>query len=282
MAIKVGCFALIDPLSTLDHQLSRIKAWGFKYADVTDNCDGASLGVAYGFAAVASLDANPFDIKRLFDKYGLTITSYCAHANLLDPTAPWRYGTSQIIKAVRAAAALGIRHVITSEGDPHTDFGRNLSEKEALFCIREKLYEPLRVAEDHGVKILLEPHGRYTDSIEWMEKILEVCDSAALGVNMDTGNAWLGGTDPVEMVRRLGSKIEHVHWKDMPAEMEAQRGTLHGTGMAVIPLGSGVVDIKGVYQELVKIGFDGYTTLEVAGDEAVQKSYAYLKSLGAE
>ena len=282
MAIKVGCFALIDPFSTLDHQLSRIKAWGFKYADVTDNSDGACLGVHYGFTAVASLDANPFDLKRLFDKYGLTISTYCAHANLLDPAAPWRYGTAQIIKAVRAAAAIGVKHIVTSEGDPHTEFGHNLTEAEALFSIREKLYEPLRVAADHGVKILLEPHGRYTDSIDWMEKILELCNSSALGVNMDTGNSWIGGTDPVEMVRRLGSKIEHVHWKDMPADLEPKRGTIYGTGMTLVALGSGAVDIKGVYRELVKAGFDGYSTLEIAGDEAVTKSYQYLRSLGAE
>ena len=282
MAIKVGCFALIDPFSTLDHQLSRIKAWGFKYADVTDNSDGACLGVHYGFTAVASLDANPFDLKRLFDKHGLTISTYCAHANLLDPAAPWRYGTAQIIKAGRAAAAIGVKHVVTSEGDPHTEFGHNLTEAEALFSIREKLYEPLRVAADHGVKILLEPHGRYTDSIDWMEKILELCNSSALGVNMDTGNSWIGGTDPVEMVRRLGSKIEHVHWKDMPADLEPKRGTIYGTGMTLVALGSGAVDIKGVYRELVKAGFDGYSTLEIAGDEAVIKSYEYLKSLGAQ
>ena len=282
MAIKVGCFALIDPFSTLDHQLSRIKSWGFKYADVTDNSDGACLGVHYGFTAVASLDANPFDLKRMFDKYGLTISTYCAHANLLDPAAPWRYGTAQIIKAVRAAAAIGVKHVVTSEGDPHTEFGHNLTEAEALFSIREKLYEPLRVAADHGVKILLEPHGRYTGSIDWMEKILELCNSSALGVNMDTGNSWLGGTDPVEMVRRLGSQIEHVHWKDMPADLEPKRGTIYGTGMTLVALGSGAVDIKGVYRELVKAGFDGYSTLEIAGDEAVTKSYQYLRSLGAE
>jgi len=282
MAIKVGCFALIDPFSTLDHQLSRIKGLGFKYADVTDNSDGASLGVEYGFAAVASLDGNPFELKRLFDKYGLTISTYCAHANLLDPAAPWRYGTSQIIKAVRAAAAMGVKHVVTSEGDPKTEFGHNLTEAEALFSIREKLHEPLRLAEDFGVKILLEPHGRYTDSIDWMEKILELCHSEALGVNMDTGNSWLGGTDPVEMVRRLGSKIEHVHWKDMPAELESKRGTIYGTGMTLVALGAGVVDIKGVYKELVRAGFDGLSTLEIAGDEAVIKSYQYLKSMGAE
>ena len=280
--MKVGCFALIDPFSVLEHQLDRIRDWGFKYADITDSTDGGSMGVEYGFAAVASLDANPFDLKRMFESRGLTITSYCAHANLLDPTAPWHFGTMQVIKAVRNAAAIGVKHVITSEGDPKTDFGHNLTEKEALFLIRERLYEPLRMAADHGVKILLEPHGKYTDSIDYMEKILEECNSPALGVNMDSGNSWLGGTDPVEMVKRLGSKIEHVHWKDWPAEMEANRGKMFGAGMSGIPLGTGVVDIKGVYEALVATGYDGYTTLEVAGDDAVKQSYAYLKSLGAE
>jgi inosose dehydratase len=280
--MKVGCFALIDPFSILEHQLDRIQNWGFKYADITDSTDGGSMGVEYGFAAVASLDANPFDLKRMFESRGLTITSYCAHANLLDPTAPWHFGTMQVIKAVRNAAAIGVKHVITSEGDPKTEFGHNLTEKEALFLIRERLYEPLRMAADHGVKILLEPHGKYTDSIDYMEKILELCNSPALAVNMDSGNSWLGGTDPVAMVKRLGSKIEHVHWKDWPAEMEANRGKMFGAGMSGIPLGTGVVDIKGVYEALVKVGYDGYTTLEVAGDDAVKQSYAYLKSLGAE
>ncbi|MCK7499706.1 MAG: hypothetical protein MZW92_61855 [Comamonadaceae bacterium] len=36
------------------------------------------MGVEYGFAAVASLDANPFDIKRMFDARGLKITTWCA------------------------------------------------------------------------------------------------------------------------------------------------------------------------------------------------------------
>src|SRR5688572_30608570 len=34
LAIKIGCFALVDPFSLLDHQLDRIRDWGFQYADV--------------------------------------------------------------------------------------------------------------------------------------------------------------------------------------------------------------------------------------------------------
>ncbi len=280
--MNVGCFALIDPFQTLDHQLSRIAGLGFRYADVTDNTDGACLGTEFGFTAVASLDANPHDLKRLFDKHGLGISSYCAHANLLDPSAPWRYGTAQIIKAVRAAAALGVKHVITTEGDPKTEFGHRLSETEMLFTVREKLYEPLRVAEDFGVRLLLEPHGKLTDNIDHMEALLELCDSDALGVNLDTGNLWLGGGDPVAAVRRLGLKIEHVHWKDMPFDLEPERGTRYGSGMATIPLGTGAVDIKGTFEALQAVGFSGHTTLEIAGDAAVQESYRYLQALGAD
>ncbi|MGB3778738.1 MAG: sugar phosphate isomerase/epimerase family protein [Tunicatimonas sp.] len=282
MAIKVGCFALINPFQTLDQQVAQIKDWGFQYADVTDNADGACLGSHFGFNAVASLDANAFDIKRLFEDQGITITSVCAHATLLDPTAPWRYGTAQIVKAIRLAASIGVEHVITTEGDAHTAFGKSLTDEQGIFLIQEKLHEPLRMAQDYGVKILLEPHGHLTDSVAHMERIIDACDSEALGVNLDTGNLWLGGGDPLEMIEKLGSKIEHVHWKDLPEEMVSQRGQLFGCGMALIPLGKGVVGIQSIYEALVAAGFDGYSTLEIAGEDAVMESYEYLKTLGAE
>lgn len=280
--MRLGCFALIDPFSTLDRQLDRIRDWGFSYADVTDTGDGAVLGNHFGFSAVASLDANPFDIRRLFDSRGLAITSWCAHAALLDPTAPWRYGTAEIIKAVRAAAAIGVPHVITTEGEPATDFGRALSAEEAVLLICEKLHEPVQVATDHGVQILLEPHGPFTGTIEGMSRILDRLDSPAVGVNLDTGNSWLAGTDPVEMVTAFGDRIGHVHWKDLGPEWADRRGILHGCGMSTTALGDGVIDVKGVFDALVRTGFDGYTTLEIAGDEAVASSARFLESLGAQ
>ena len=282
MAIKIGCFALINPFSTLDKQLDQIRDWGFRYADLTDNTDGACLGNEYGFTAVASLDANAFDLRRMFADRGLTMTSVCAHANLLDPAAPWRYGTHQIIKAVRIAGALGVKHVITSEGDPKTEFGHRLNDEQAVFAIAEKLYEPLRLAADYGVKILLEPHGRITDSVTLMQRVFEACNSPALGLNLDTGNLWLGGGDSLEMIEKMGRHIEHVHWKDLPAEFEPKRGKLFGCGMGLVALGKGVIGIEEIFQRLVEAGFDGYTTLEVAGEAAVLESWDFLKSLGAE
>ncbi|MEJ5867013.1 sugar phosphate isomerase/epimerase [Pseudokineococcus sp. 5B2Z-1] len=281
MAITVGCFALVDPFSTLDHQLDRIRDWGFHHADVTDTSDGAVLGNHFGFSAVASLDANPHDLRRLFADRGLTITSFCAHADLLDPAAPWRYGTSEVIKAVRSAAAIGVEHVVTTDGEPVTPFGRGLSREESVFSVLEKLHEPLRVAEDHGVTILLEPHGPCTGDPDVVEEILERAASSALALNLDTGNAWLGGADPVEYVRRFGSLVRHVHWKDLGAEWEERRGQVFGCGMSTTPLGEGLVDVRGVFEALVGAGFDGATTLEIAGDDNVLASASFLEELGA-
>jgi len=272
---------LVNPLSVLEAQLDQFKQWDFSCGDLTDNSDGACLGVEYGFTALASLDANPFDVKRMFEDRKLALSSICAHANLLDPTAPSRYGTAQIIKAVKMAGAIGVKHVITAEGDPRTPFGKSLTTAEAIFSIAEKLYEPLRFAEDYGVKILIEPHGHISDSVKLMGEVLDKCKSPALGINLDTGNLWLGGGDSLEMIDKLGSKIEHVHWKDLPAEMIEKRGTQFGCGMSLTALGDGVIDIKAIFNALVNAGFDGYSTLEIAGEEAVLKSFDYLKKLGA-
>ena len=281
MAIKVGCFALINPFSLLENQLDQIKKWGFSAADLTDNTDGACLGVEYGFTALASLDANPFDIKRMFDQRELDLSCICAHANLLDPASPARYGTSQIIKAVKMAGTIGVKHVITADGEPRTPFGKKLTTAEAIFSIAEKLYEPLRFAEDYGVKILLEPHGHITDSVKLMGEVLDRCNSKALGINLDTGNLWLGGGEPLEMIEKYGRLIEHVHWKDLPADMIAKRGKEFGCGMSLTALGDGVIGIEAIYKALEKAGFDGYSTLEIAGEEAVLKSFDFLKKLGA-
>jgi len=60
-----------------------------------------------------------------------------------------------------------------------------------------------------------------------------------------------------------------------------KRGTQFGCGMSLTALGDGVIGIEPIYRALVNAGFDGYSTLEVAGEEAVLKSFNYLKKLGA-
>jgi inosose dehydratase len=274
----VGCFALVAPFTTMERQFQLIAEMGIRYADLTDNHNGGMLGVEYGFTSSISLDTHPAKIRKMVDAAGITLTSVCAHANLLDPTSPDTYGTFEIIKAIRLAHHLGVGQVITTEGDPKTEFGHRLTPAERLFSVVEKLQAPLAWAEELGVELLLEPHGAVTDTVAGMTSILDALGhERRLGICLDTGNSWVGGGDPLEFVRVFGRRIRHVHWKDMGQEWAAKRGTVFGTGMSVIPLGDGVVGVREVVKALLKIGFDGPTTLEIAGPENVKLSAERLR-----
>lgn len=277
--MKIGCFALVEPFTPMVRQFELIRGMGIDYVDLTDNHDGASLGVEFGFAASVSLDSNPAAIRQLAARHRLKLSTVCAHANLLDPAAPDVYGTFQIIKAIRLAADLGIPEVITTEGDPKTKFGHSLTDKERLFTICEKLQSPIEWAEELGVKLLLEPHGIVTDSVKRMGNLLELLGhEPTVGICLDTGNSWLGGAEPLDFVKAFGSRIQHVHWKDMPEAWLPKRGKIYGCGMAVIPLGEGIVGIPAIVKALGKSGFKGTTTLEIAGAENVKLSAQRLRA----
>ena len=277
--MQIGCFALMEPFAPMERQFQHIRELGFDYADLTDNHDGATLGTEYGFGASLSLDAHPARIRRLVEAPGLTLTAVCAHANLLDPPAPDRYGTHELIKAIRLAALLGVKQVITAEGDAKTPFGERLTRDEAIFAVREKLYEPHAWARELGIEILIEPHGWLTDPVEGMAGLLDALgDDAVFGINLDTGNCWLGNEDPVRFVDHFGPRIRHVHWKDLPSEMEPKRGHIFGCGMSTTALGDGVIGVEAIVDALKRQGFDGPTTIEIAGDDNLLRSAERLRA----
>jgi inosose dehydratase len=279
--MNIGLFLLIKPFASVEEQLKLAKGMGFLYADVTDtNAGGSMLGTA-GFSPTVSLDDNPFDVKRLFDKYGMKISTICAHGNLIDPPKPSRYGTPEIMKAIKMAAAIGVKDIITTESEPLTEWGKKLTLEQATFVIAEKLYEPVRMANDYGVRILIENHGPITDTAEGLKRIFDnLNNDPAIGLNLDTGNSWLGGSDPVELAKMFKAKIHHIHWKDLGEEWLPRRTKQFGAGFSTIAMGDGIIDIKGVCEVLKDAKIEA-STLEIVGDPGIfEKSVKYLKSCG--
>ncbi len=279
--MRIGVFLLIEPFASVERQLQRAKEMGFDCADITDTNSGGSMLGSAGFSPTVSLDDNPFDVKRLFDKYGIKPSTVCAHATLLEPSSPARFGTAEIMKAVKFAAAIGIKDVVTTETDPRSEWAEKLTYDQRVFITAEKLHEPVRMAEDCGVRVLLEPHGPVTDSIKGIQDVMGLLGNPkALGVNLDTGNSWLGGADPVEMAKVFRNKIHHIHWKDLGQEWVAKRGKQFGCGFSTIALGDGVIDLKGVCRELKGAPIESCTLEIVGSDEILKKSVQFLKSQG--
>ncbi len=279
--MEIGVFLLIEPFAGVEEQLKRAKEMGFTHADITDTNSGGSMLGSAGFSPTVSLDENPYDVKRLFEAYGVEPSTICAHAALLEPSNPGKYGTAEIMKAVRFAAAIGVKDVVTTDTDPRSDWARNLTYEQSVFIVAEKLYTPVRMAADFGVRILLEPHGPITDSIQGMQDVFDTLGNPdALGVNLDTGNSWLGGADPVEMAKVFKDKIHHIHWKDLGEEWIPRRGAEYGCGFSTIALGDGVIDIKGVCDVLKDAGV-ATSTLEIVGSpDTLKRSVEYLRICG--
>ena len=182
------------------------------------------------------------------------------------------------MKAIGIAAACGIKYCITTDQAPVTEWAKKQSYENQVYAVAEKLYEPLRLATDYGCEVLLEPHGPLTDTIQGIQDIMKMLDNhPSLGVNLDTGNSWLGGADPVEMARVFKHQIKHVHWKDLGPEWIQRRGKQYGCGFCTIPIGKGVIPVKEVCDVLRDCEIEA-STLEVCGDEATLKeSVRYLR-----
>ena len=140
------------------------------------------------------------------------------------------------------------------------------------------LLEPSSPA-NYGIKLCLEQHGPLTDTIDGIGDIMDrLGNPDSLGVNLDTGNSWLGGTNPVDLAKKYHDKIYHIHWKDLGPEWLPKRGTIFGCGFSTIEVGTGCIDVAGVIEVLKDNTNIKYSTLEVGGSaELLRASAKYIE-----
>jgi inosose dehydratase len=107
--------------------------------------------------------------------------------------------------------------------------------------------------------------GTFVESPEEIDRFLDRVD---IGLTLDTGHLLIGGGDPVEVLRRWGSRVNHVHLKDVDTAA-LSRVLAAGGGMtevwssgAFVAFGRGVIDLDGVMTALDAGGFDGWIVVE--------------------
>jgi inosose dehydratase len=130
----------------------------------------------------------------------------------------------------------------------------------------ERLDRAAARCAERGLPAALHPHAAsYIESPEEVERILE---RTSLPLCIDTGHAVVGGGDPVELVRRHGDRLAHVHLKDVEgavlARLRAGEIDMNEAWAAGIfcPFGDGVVPLPEFLAEPRVRGLDGYAVLE--------------------
>jgi len=241
---------------------------GYRYIEPMVHWGRELLSEARYFPSVSMLD-DPLRIRRACEKHGVRLSALSSHSQLSKPEIAVEY----LKQAARYAVECGAPVITTPEGhkQPWT------TEEEDFVLIRYSLMEAVKVAEPRGVKIGLEMHQTYSLVPEKYDRILNLVSSPVVGANFDTGNAYLGGQNPVAWLDRIKHRLVHMHAKDISAEQsEAERGRVMGTAVGCA-CGDGVIDWEAVVAVLQTIPQDIVLSVECGTLDQAARSIDHLR-----
>lgn len=204
---QIAAFAAAQGFQALE-----ISAWPVAN---TRDYSGSNLDVAGMTAAKAA------EIKGLFARLGLEISSLAYYDNMLHHDLAIRQGyLDHLHKVIDAAALLGVELVGTFAGrDATRTIGENMDEFARVFG------EIAAYAESRKVKIMIENcpmpgwqadgwAGTVNYSPELWREMFRLVPSASFGLNFDPSHLYWLGIDYERAVSEFGSRIFHTHAKD--------------------------------------------------------------------
>ncbi|MBQ6614964.1 MAG: sugar phosphate isomerase/epimerase [Thermoguttaceae bacterium] len=246
------------------------KELGYEYIEPMVHWGRELLSEARYFHSVSMLD-DPFRIRDAVEAAGLKLSAFSSHSQLSKPEIAVEY----LKQAARFAKECGAPIINTHEGHKQTW----TTEEEDFVLIKYSIMEASKVASRRGIKIGLETHQTYSLVPDKYERILNLVDSPYIGANFDTGNAYLGGLDPVEQVERFKNRIIHMHAKDISVEQSnAERGKVMGTAVGCA-CGDGVIDWEKIVAIIRPLPQDIVLSVECGTLDQAARSIDYLRKV---
>ncbi|TWT85052.1 Inosose dehydratase [Planctomycetes bacterium CA13] len=240
--------------------------------------DGVSWIHGLGYQPHVALYEDPLLLRRKMETYGVAFSQVDAAFPLSGKEGPL-YGVPYVLKTIPWAKHAGCDCIATTDGLHKPD---GLSDDEAMEAMKRSYGQIVEVAEAYEIHINIEVHGYFTTNPDRLAQMLQFCDSDYLGLNLDTGNSFIAGQDPVDFCRRFLDRIRHVHIKDVSESLAAAaRGDQTGIAVSQCAIGDGVnaENIQQVLAILSENRFDGVLSMECegAGGPMIEKSLAWLR-----
>jgi sugar phosphate isomerase/epimerase len=242
--------------------------------------DGVSWLHGLGYQPHVSLTEDPLALREKMDKMGVRFSQLDAAYPVSKPDAAY-LATSYITNSIRWGYLAGCGHIDTTD-HMHAQPGK--TDEEIMEMMKRIYGEVLEVAARYDMIINIEPHGHYTTKPDTMDRMLNFFDSPYLRMNMDTGNTFIAGQDPVAFLQRFKHKVSHVHVKDVSESLAASiRGEVTGIAVSQTAIGDGVnVDnIRKCFDILVDMDYDGVVSIECEGQGGpmIEKSLVFVREL---
>ena len=200
-------------------------------------------------------------LKQLLDSKGMVLTSQWKSVHFSDPSRH-----SEEMRAFREHAdflkAMGCKYVVTCEtGNAFEDTSKNTVEVRQLTddqwkYMIEGLNEAGRYCKENGMYLVYHYHGEtVVERPEEIQRLVEMSDPDLVHLLYDSGHAYYGGSDPLELLKKYYDRIKYVHLKDVRRDvLEWKRA--NGIrfreavikGVFTVP-GDGCIDFRPIFDE---------------------------------
>jgi sugar phosphate isomerase/epimerase len=275
-----------DAFNTSNWNFEQCLQWAQQHGVNFIECaaiDGVYMLHSLGYWPHIALHEDPVLLRRKMDRYGVQLSEIDAAFPLSIPEG-LTLGVEYALHTIRWAKMAGCPRIDTTD-DKHKPAG--VTDKEILAHLRQIYGLILPVAEAHGIIVNVEPHGYSTTKPELMAEILGLYDSPYFGMNMDTGNTFIAGRDPVAYLEQFISRVNHIHIKDVSPELAAaMKGQLTGIALSNTAIGEGVNadNIRKCVEMLVRSGFQGTMSLEcdAQGGPLLERSLNWTRKVLAQ
>ena len=244
-----------------------------------------------GFLEMAD-ESNWSRFRREVEATGKVIPMMCCSPDFTHPDPAFR--ANEIAKQKRwidMTHALGGQYCRVLSGQRRPD----LSIDEGVKFAADSISACLPHAANLGITLILENHYKddfwdYPEFAQKMDIFCQLVDAVQhpnFGVNYDPSNTYLAGEDPIELLKRVSSRVVTMHASDRYLaegtleDLRREEGGAMGYAKRLRhgEIGQGLNDYDAIFTELKRVGFDGWISIEdgVDGMEQLARSVGFLK-----
>ena len=213
--------------------------------------DGIEFTPRPGELAAAGLTMEA--VTRLLRDAGLVVPAHYFSGPFDDPAKKAEI-LAQVQEKIDSLRAFGAVNMVI--GPPAAPAG---ADRMAVIARMAPILNDVgRLARSQGIAIGVHPHlNTVVESPAETDAIMERCDPAVVGLALDTGHFHLAGGDVVAAVKKYGSRLNYLHFKDAVRPF-----TRPDFFPNLRDLGKGEVDFPGVMRALRELRYQGWINVE--------------------
>lgn len=278
MSVKLG----INPLTWTNDDLPSL---GGDTPLATCLTEGKQAGFA-GFELGHKFPRDPELLKPILQRHELELVSGWYSGYLLERSVAEEIEAVQ--EHLQLLKAMGCKVMVFCEvtGCIHGDQSKPVTERPHFPAERweeygARLTEFARYTQSQGVQVAYHHHMGTVIETEAEVDALMQHTGPEVGLLLDTGHMTYAGGNPVEVAQRWARRINHVHCKDIRANILKEARNRNSSflnavldGAFTVP-GDGCVDYPAVFEVLKDNDYQGWLVVEAEQDPSVAHPLTY-------